>query len=109
MTNTTNTTNRREFKRQRKEIRVRYSLLGSEEYKEARLLDMGEGGLCMETCAPLKTGTRIYVQLLNVHPEGLGLAAHRSSQGMVRWTRDLGYTEQTRFGIGVQYMHPVCH
>jgi len=105
----TDMANRREFKRQRKEITVRYSLLGSEEYNEARLVDVGEGGLCMETSAPIKTGTMIYVQLLNVCPEVSGLAAHRSSQGRVRWTRDLGYKEQTRFGIGVQYTHPVCH
>ncbi len=105
----TNTANRREFKRQQKEVRVRYSLLGSEEYKEALLVDAGEGGLCMETSAPLKTGTMIYVQLLNVRPEVAGLAAHRSSHGRVRWTRDLGYKEQTRFGIGVQYTHPVSH
>ena len=105
----TNRANRREFKRQRKELKVRFSLLGSEEYSEARLVDMGEGGLCMEASAPIKTGTRIYVQLLNIHPEVSGLAAHRSSHGRVRWTRDLGYTEQTRFGIGVQYTHPVCH
>ena len=104
-----NTANRRAYERFRKESRVRYSMVGSEEYREARLVDLGEGGLCMETCAPLKTGTVIYVQLLNINPEVSGLAAHRSSHGRVRWTRDLGYTEQTRFGIGVQYTHPICH
>jgi len=50
----TDMANRREFKRQRKEITVRYSLLGSEEYNEARLVDVGEGGLCMETSAPIQ-------------------------------------------------------
>lgn len=105
----TNTENRREFTRHRKEVRVRYSLLGSEEYSDARLVDVSEGGLCMETSTPLRTGTRIYVQLLNINPEISGLAAHRTSHGRVRWTRDLGCLEQTRFGIGVQYTHPVCH
>lgn len=105
----TNTENRREFTRHRKEVRVRYSLLGSEEYRDARLVDVSEGGLCMETSTPLRTGTRIYVQLLNINPEISGLAAHRTSHGRVRWTRDLGCLEQTRFGIGVQYTHPVCH
>ncbi len=104
-----NTANRRAYERFRKESRVRYSMVGSEEYHEARLVDLGEGGLCMETSAPLKTWTVIYVQLLNINPEVSGLAAHRSSHGRVRWTRDLGYTEQTRFGIGVQYTHPICH
>ncbi len=104
-----NTANRRAYERFRKESWVRYSMVGSEEYHEARLVDLGEGGLCMETSAPLKTGTVIYVQLLNINPEVSGLAAHRSSHGRVRWTRDLGYTEQTRFGIGVQYTHPICH
>ncbi len=102
-------TNRRAFTRFRKGNRVRYSMLGSEEYHDARLVDVGEGGLCMETCVPLKTGTRIYVQLLDINPGVSGLAAHRSSHGRVRWTRDLGCTEQTRFGIGVQYTHPICH
>ncbi|MBE1426017.1 Tfp pilus assembly protein PilZ [Desulfomicrobium macestii] len=105
----TSTANRREFERQRKEVRVRYSLLGSEEYSDARLVDVSEGGLCMETSTPLRTGTQIYVQLLNINPEISGLAAHRTSHGRVRWTRDLGCLEQTRFGIGVQYTHPVCH
>lgn len=104
-----NTTNRRAYPRRREESRVRFSMLGSEEYRDARLVDVGEGGLCMESSAPLKTGTMIYVQLLNINPEGSGLAAHRTSHGRVRWTRDLGCVEQTRFGIGVQYTHTVCH
>jgi hypothetical protein len=104
-----NTTNRREYPRRRRESRVRYSMLGSEDYHDARLVDVGEGGLCMESSTPLKTGTLIYVQLLNINPEVSGLAAHRTSHGRVRWTRDMGYLEQTRFGIGVQYTHPVCH
>jgi hypothetical protein len=101
--------NRRAYPRRRNDSRVRYSMLGSEEYHDARLVDVGEGGLCMEASAPLKTGTVIYVQLLNIRPEVSGLAAHRSSHGRVRWTRDLGHTEKTRFGIGVQYTHPICH
>jgi len=105
----TNMANRREFTRLRKEIRVRYSLLGSEEYSDARLVDVSEGGFCMETSKPLRTGTQIYVQLLNINPETSGLAAHRTSHGRVRWNRDLGCMEQARFGIGVQYTHPVCH
>lgn len=104
-----NTQNRRSYPRRRGESRVRYSMLGSEVYHDATLVDVGEGGLCMEASTPLKTGTMIYVQLLNINPEVSGLAAHRSSHGRVRWTRDLGYTERTRFGIGVQYTHPVCH
>ena len=101
--------NRREFPRERKGTLVRYSLVGSEEYQNAQLIDVGEGGLCMQACAPLRTGSVIYVQLVNLHPEAPGLAADRSCQGRVRWTRDLGLTEQTRFGIGVQYTRPVSH
>ena len=48
-----------------REVRVRYSQLGSEEYSDARLVDVSEGGLCMEASKPLRTGTEIYVQLLN--------------------------------------------
>lgn len=106
---TTSRLNRREFSRERKGTLVRYSLVGSEEYRKAQLIDVGEGGLCMQTCAPLRTGSVIYVQLVNLHPETPGLAADRSCQGRVRWTRDLGCTEQTRFGIGVQYTCPVSH
>ncbi len=99
--------NRREFQRQRMEKSVRYSRLDSDEYLDARLIDLGEGGLCMETRSPLRTGEIIYLQLLNLHPEKPGLAAHRSFQGRVRWTRDLGCTDKTRYGIGVQYTRPV--
>jgi hypothetical protein len=99
--------NRREFIRHRKESSVRYSMLGSEEYQNGRLIDEGEGGLCMETSAPLKTGSVIYVQLVNLIPDVDGLGADRSFHGRVRWTRDLGDMEQTRFGIGVQFTRPV--
>jgi Tfp pilus assembly protein PilZ len=99
--------NRREFPRQRRENSVKYSRMDSEEYHDARLIDLGEGGLCMETCAPLRTGEVIYLQLLNMHPEKQGLAAHRSFQGRVRWTRDMGCSDKTRYGIGVQYTRPV--
>lgn len=98
---------RREFERQHKDNIVKYSMLDSEEYHDAQLVDVGEGGLCMETCAPLRTGAVIYVQLLNLHPDKPGLAAHRSFQGRVRWTRDLGCHDRTRYGIGVQYTRPV--
>lgn len=101
------TDNRREFTRQRKDNSVKFSLLDSEVYHDGRLIDIGEGGLCMEACAPVRTGSVIYVQLLNLHPEKGGLAAHRSFQGRVRWTRDLGCQEKTCFGIGVQYTRPV--
>ena len=99
--------NRREFQRQRMEKSVRYSRLDSDEYLDARLIDLGEGGLCMEPRSPLRTGEIIYLQLLNLHPEKPGLAAHRSFQGRVRWTRDLGCTDKTGYGIGVQYTRPV--
>ena len=99
--------NRREFPRQRRENSVKYSRMDSEEYHDARLVDLGEGGLCMETCTPLRTGEVIYLQLLNLHPENQGLAAHRSFQGRVRWTRDMGCSDKTRYGIGVQYTRPV--
>lgn len=100
---------RRQFRRERQGIDVLYSMVGSEEYHEARLVDVGEGGLCMESCAPLRTGSVVYVQLLNLHPEMTGLAAHRSFQGRVRWTKDLGFPDRTRFGIGVQYTRPISH
>lgn len=99
--------NRREFMRHRKDSSVRYSMLGSEEYQHGRLIDEGEGGLCMETSTPLRTGSLIYVQLLNLNPDVDGFGADRSFHGRVRWTRDLGYMEQTRFGIGVQFTRPV--
>ena len=99
--------NRRAFPRQRRDNSVKFSLLDSEVYHDGRLIDLGEGGLCMEACAPVRTGSVIYVQLLNLHPEKSGLAAHRSFQGRVRWTRDLGCPEKTCFGIGVQYTRPV--
>ena len=102
------TENRRSFERQHKDNSVRYSMLDSEDYHEAKLIDLGAGGLCMETNAPLRTGSVIYVQLLDLHPEKEGLAAHRSFQGRVRWTRDLGCRDKTRFGIGVQYTRPVA-
>ena len=101
--------NRREFMRYRKENMVRYSLLGSEEYQDGRLVDEGEGGLCMETSAPLRTGSLIYVQLVNLNPVVDGLGADRSFHGRVRWTRDLGHKVETRFGIGVQFTRPVSH
>lgn len=99
--------NRRSFERERKDNNVKFSRMDSEEYLDARLIDLGEGGLCMETRSPLRTGEVIYVQLMNLHPDKPGLAAHRSFQGRVRWTRDLGCTDRTRYGIGVQYTRPV--
>jgi Tfp pilus assembly protein PilZ len=99
--------NRRSFERERRDNSVKYSRMDSEEYHDARLIDMGEGGLCMETCSLLRTGEVIYLQLLNLHPDRPGLAAHRSFQGRVRWTRDLGCTDRTRYGIGVQYTRPI--
>jgi hypothetical protein len=98
---------RREFTRRRKGMRVRYSLLGSEEYHDARLVDLGEGGLCMESCAPLRTGLAIYVEVAG--QDDVGADGRRSFRGRVRWTRDLGDREQTRYGIGVQYTRPVSH
>jgi hypothetical protein len=104
-----NMANRRAYPRWRTENRVQYSMIGSEEYHDASLVDVGEGGLCMEVNTPLRTGTMIYMRLLNINPDVSGLAAHRTSHGRVRWSRDLGCTDQTRFGIGVQYTHPICH
>jgi hypothetical protein len=98
---------RREFTRRRKGTQIRYSLLGSEEYHDARLVDLGEGGLCMESCAPLRTGSAIYVEVASLDVEGRDRC--RSFRGRVRWTRDLGDREQTRYGIGVQYTRPVSH
>lgn len=99
--------NRRQFERIKQDKRVFYSLMGSEETREARLIDLGCGGLCMESSAPLRTGTDLYVQLVDLHPEAEGLAAHRSFRGRVRWTRDLGDRAQTRYGIGVEYSRAV--
>jgi hypothetical protein len=86
---------------------VRYSLLGSEDYHDARLVDLGDGGLCMESCVSLRTGTAIYVEVVGLDPDVPD--SRRSFRGRVRWTRDLGDLERTRYGIGVQYTRPVSH
>jgi hypothetical protein len=96
--------NRRQYGRVKLDSRVVYSPVGSEESREARLIDMGYGGLCMESSLPVRTGTLLYLQLVDLHPEAGGLAAHRSYRGRVRWTKDLGDMEKTRYGIGIQYI-----
>ncbi len=103
------TTNRREYVRERHSNEVRYSYVGSEDYYDARLVDRGQGGLCMAATAPLKTGSMIYVQVLDFYPERAGLDAHRSFQGRVRWNKDLGDRDRTLYGIGIQYTRPVCY
>lgn len=100
---------RREYDRERRTNKVRYSFLGSEEYHDAQLIDRGSGGLCMATSFPLKTGVMIYGQILDLYPACEGLEAHRSFQGKVRWSRDLGDHERTRYGIGIQYTRSVCY
>jgi len=99
--------NRREYARERKVSRVRFSMVGSDEYQDGQLVDLGEGGLCMEASSPLRTGETIYIQLMDMNPDVSGLEAQRSFRGRVRWTRDLGCIDKTRFGIGVQYTRPV--
>lgn len=98
---------RRQYDREHRTNTVRYSYLGSEEYHEARLINRGSGGLCMVTSAPLKTGAKLYVQILDINPHRLGLEAHGSFQGLVRWSKDLGDRDRTMYGIGVQYTRPV--
>ena len=99
--------NRREYVRTRVQGQITYSCLGSEEYHDARLVDVGEGGLCMESCMPLKTGTALYIQVAP-HDPGTGVAEmRRTFHGKIRWTRDLGDREMTRYCIGVQYARPV--
>lgn len=101
--------NRREYVRKRRQGVLTYSCVGSEEYHDARLVDVGQGGLCMESCMPLKTGTALYIQVVPQHPETDLQDMCRSFHGKVRWTRDLGDRELTRYGIGVQYSRPVPH
>jgi len=88
---------------------VRFSLLGSEEYREGLLVDLGGGGLCLETCAPLRTGVVVHIEVVDLDVDAAGLGGTRSFRGTVRWTRDLGHREQTRYGIGVQYVRPITH
>ena len=100
---------RREYERERRTDKVRYSYLGSEEYHDAHLIDRGSGGLCMATVSPLKTGAKLYVQILDLYPHQEGLDAHRTFQGKVRWSKDLGDRERTMYGIGIQYTRPACY
>lgn len=99
------TADRRDFTRWRKGVEVRYSLQGSEDYHDARLVDLGEGGLCLESCALLRTGAAIYVEVAGLDSESPN--SRRSFCGRVRWTKDLGDRERTLYGIGVQYTRPV--
>ncbi|NLW82043.1 MAG: PilZ domain-containing protein [Desulfovibrionales bacterium] len=102
---------RRRFPRLRQSNPVRYSPMGSEAYYDARLVDLGEGGLCMECSTPLRTGSAIYVQIHDLHPEKASLCevcCHGSFHGTVRWTRDLGDSTCTRYGIGVEFTRSMC-
>ena len=77
------TLSERQFKRQKQPTLVRVSTLGSDEYQEARLIDIGEGGLCLESSVPIRTGTMLYVQVFDTHSDFLDLKTQKSFQCQV--------------------------
>lgn len=98
--------NRREYTRNRLSRPVRVGRKDSDELMDAVLIDLGDGGLCLETSTPIKTGEEIYVLVVDLYPPGEGFWANGSFTGRVRWSRDMGCRDRTCFSIGVAYMHP---
>lgn len=99
--------NQRMSSRTKCRAEIQYNLSGSTESRAATLVDYGAGGFCMETCSPVKTGTKIIVHL-SLPPEQSESTIVQTFQAIVRWNRDLGSREQARYGIGVQYSQPAC-
>lgn len=103
----TTSANRRAYVRKKLNRPVRFGRRDSEKLMDAVLIDLGDGGLSLETSAPIRTGEELYILVQDLYPKTRGLGANGSFTGRVRWSRDMGCRDRTCFSIGVAYMYPI--
>lgn len=90
------------------EARIRYTILNTESYVDARMLNCSEGGLYFETRRFIEPGSDIYIELIDYASDLHHLAPYKGYRAQVMWCKPVEGDEINCYGAGVRFMVNVC-
>ena len=96
------TTTPRNFQRTVHQVPIKYALLDTDKFHDARTYDFSSGGLCYETHEPLNPGTDVCIVMENYRPGESGPEGYRSYVASIRWTQLLSKNGTERYASGAR-------
>ena len=90
---------------------IEFSYFNQKQSYNAKILNLGLGGMCFKSKLSLQPGTTICVRLKKIHPNGFccgyceGL--HLVTLADVKWCHDAAGSGAFPYGVGVKYFEPV--
>jgi len=98
---------KRAVERHKCEASVICNCFNKDKTVKATMLNCGEGGMYFESDSFFKEGTNIFFKMKNVsfdtYESKLCHGLRTASLAQVRWWKEMGSEDASRFGIGVKY------
>lgn len=102
--------NYRAYPRDRQEAPIRYADLNKEEYHDAQMYNISEGGMYFESNHnSLRPGTEVCIKMVNYSPVIHPAEAREGYRAEVMWCRKMPQNGSApRYGVGVRFMVNTC-
>lgn len=96
--------NKREHVRKDCLIPVRFTYDGELTTFYARLINYGDGGICLTTRTPVRSGAQLELSLEAYTPEAEKLIPYQRYPVAVRWSKEIPERRMSVYETGLQYV-----
>lgn len=96
--------NKRQHVRKDCLIPVRFTYNGERRTFYARLVNYGDGGICLKTRTPVRQGARLELSLEGYTPEAEKLVPYECYPVAVRWSKQIPERRLPVYETGLQYI-----
>ena len=90
---------------------VLFSYFNREPSYSAQIMNLGTGGMCINSSLLLKPGATLCIHLKKIHPEASGTGFCEGVRfvtlGEVKWCSEVPGDKTSHYAVGVKYFEPV--
>ena len=105
-------TDKRNYDRYDQEALITWAYFNSDNFRQAKMLNYGEGGLYFESHDAFQPGTYVHIRVGHKLSDNSGSTIHSGFRsvvlGEVKWCKEINGVEANHhgYGIGVKYYEP---
>lgn len=96
--------NKREHQRKHCLVPVRFTYAGQGKTFYARMVNFGEGGVCLKTRTPIQEGAHLTLALEAYSPEGSSLGPFERQPVTVCWSKEVVDRGLPSYEAGLKYL-----
>jgi len=90
---------------------VLFSYFNKEPSYPAKIMNLGTGGMCINSCLFIKPGATVCIHLKKIHPEASNTDIYEGLRYVtlaeVKWCSEVPGDEVSHYEVGVKYFEPV--